>query len=135
MRAADRPPEPPAHRAPTVLLVDDVPLMLAMYGRYLERAGFHVVTAGSGEAALEQLMNIAPNLIIVDYMMPGMSGAQLVEAIRQRSATRTTPILFLTAVGDDREAIESAFSHGATAYLAKPAAPELFVEMVRSLLA
>jgi CheY-like chemotaxis protein len=117
----------------TILLVDDAPIVLATYGRYLELDGYRVRTAESGAAALEQLKTLTPALIVLDYMMPGMNGHELLSAIREAPATSETPVVFLTSAGDDADAIEKAFALGASAYLEKPVPRGLFVEMVDSL--
>ena len=123
-----------ADDAATVLLVDDTPIVLATYGRYLELEGYQVRTAESGADALEQLKTLQPALIVLDYMMPKMTGHELLSALRAAPATRATPVIFLTSAGDDTEAIEKAFALGANAYLEKPVPRGLFVEMVTSLL-
>ena len=117
----------------TVLLVDDAAIARATYGRYLELEGYDVRTAESGDAALEQLRTMTPALIVLDYMMPGMDGHELLGKIRKAPATSSTPVIFLTGAGDDTEAIEKAFALGANAYLEKPIPRGLFVEMVSSL--
>jgi CheY-like chemotaxis protein len=65
--------------AGSVLLVDDEPVVLSVLARGLREAGYHVVTATNGEAALEQLHRAAFDLLITDMVMPGMSGSELTE--------------------------------------------------------
>lgn len=120
--------------ARTVLLVDDTPLVLAMYGRYLSAEGYDVRTAESGRAALAQLASVQPALIIVDGMMPQMSGHELLAQIRARAETAATPVIFLTAAGREDGAVARAYALGADAYLEKPIPRGEFLAKVRELI-
>ena len=116
-----------------ILVVDDEIGALKLIGIMLERGGFEVVEARDARAALEVLEGIAPDLIILDVMMPGMNGIDLCKVIRQRDATQKTPVLILSARGD-AESIIQGIEAGANDYLPKPILHHDLVSKVRSML-
>ncbi len=83
-----------------ILLVDDDEDMLAMTGRWLEKAGHAVIKASSGSEALELLGKGAPDLILLDYAMPIMDGPMVLQAIRSNDACKNIPILYRTGMDD-----------------------------------
>ncbi|RJX74958.1 response regulator [Pseudomonas sp. LS-2] len=97
----------------TVLILDDEYLVADILSFALEDEGYLTVTAGSGKKALEILDRERPDLIITDYMMPGMTGVEFADAVRRRESHQTTPIILMS---------------GAQAYLGA-ARPDLFVEV------
>ncbi len=98
-----------------ILLVDDSPIMLETYGRYLRRAGHFVVAVSSGRAALAAAAERTPDLVVLDYLMPGMSGDQVLEKLRALDATRRLPTLILTAGDDELTKLARAIELGVTA--------------------
>lgn len=116
-----------------ILVVDDEIGALKLIGIMLERGGFEVVEARDARAALEVLDGVAPDLIILDVMMPGMNGIDLCKVIRQREATQKTPVLILSARGD-AESIIHGIEAGANDYLPKPILHHDLVSKVRSML-
>jgi CheY-like chemotaxis protein len=80
----------------TVLILDDEYLIADILSFALEDEGYMTVTAGSGNRALEILDRERPDLIITDYMMPGMTGVEFADAVRQRIAHKQTPILLMS---------------------------------------
>ena len=116
---------------PTVLIADDDPKLLKMLGRTLTYEGFHVVTAADGLEALARAEARRPDVIVLDWLMPGLSGIEV--ATRLRAAHDETMILMLTArdaVEDRVEGLES----GADDYLVKPFAPVELLARVHALL-
>src|SRR5215210_3750619 len=111
---------------PVILLVDDDPSLLAVVSRRLEREGYSVRTAPSGQAALKQLDGFWPALVIVDLMMPGMDGFELCRRIKLLA---DLPILVLSAV-DASEAKVSALERYAEDYVTKPFDPDELVARV-----
>ena len=99
-----------------ILAIDDDPLMLKLISQTLQVEGFTVHTAGSGRDGLALFHQIAPDLVILDVMMPGMSGWEVCERLRQ---TSSVPIIFLTAL-DSVENVVQGLTGGADDYLAKP---------------
>jgi two-component system phosphate regulon response regulator OmpR len=122
---------PPAIEAAHILVVDDDARLRALLQRFLTDQGFRVSAAADAAAARAALVGMAFDLIVLDIMMPGESGLELVEALRRRGSE--TPILLLTARGasDDRVA---GFEHGADDYLAKPFDPRELALRIRTIL-
>jgi DNA-binding response OmpR family regulator len=102
----------------TVLVIDDSLTYREALKRGLEEAGYHVLTAASGEEGLRSAAHARPNAIIVDGFMPGIDGATVVRQIRQDSALRKTPCILLTA-SEDRGDELKALDAGADAYVRK----------------
>jgi two-component system response regulator CpxR len=113
-----------------LLLVDDDEELATMLQEYLEPEGFAVEWAGDGPNALQRLDDAAFDLIILDVMMPGMNGFEVLRRIR---AERDTPVLMLTARGDDVDRIVG-LEIGADDYLAKPFNPRELVARLRAVL-
>lgn len=112
---------------PAVLLVDDDLTLLAVLGRRVARAGFDVRTASSGSAALKQLEESWPALLVVDLMMPGMDGFELSRRVKQIA---DLPIIVLSAV-DASEAKVSALELYAEDYVTKPFDPDELVARIQ----
>lgn len=115
----------------TVLIVDDDQKLLRMLHRTLAYEGFDVVTATDGKEALEQVEIRRPDVIVLDWLMPGLSGIQVIE--RLRAARDDVMILMLTArdaIEDRVEGLES----GADDYLIKPFAPAELLARIQALL-
>ena len=117
----------------TVLVVDDEIGALTLIGIMLERGGFSVLKAKDGKSALNVLDENQPNLIILDVMMPGMSGIELCQRIRERPETETTPVLILSA-RNDADSIMSGMEAGANDYLPKPILHHDLVTKVRNMI-
>lgn len=121
-------------RAATVLAVDDDPIQRELYGIYLGPPDIRLVTAGSGEAALELIGSAAFAAAIVDYDMPGMNGLELVRRLRADPRFATQPIVMVTG-RDDLIGRNPALESGATALVYKPVDWRGLAELVRSLVA
>ena len=106
-----------------ILVVDDQPANLRAVSALLTRHGCEVVTAGNGEEALALAEAQVPDLLLLDMMMPGMDGFELLERIQQHPELRKLPAIFLTAA-QDREMLLRAFAVGAVDYVTKPFIPE-----------
>ncbi|MEO5351641.1 MAG: response regulator transcription factor [Magnetococcus sp. XQGC-1] len=113
----------PRHPPPSLLLVDDDQELCAMLVRYLSAEGFYCSVAHDGEQALAIAMAEPFDALILDIMLPKLSGMEVLERLRQ---VRTTPVLMLTARGDDFSSIQGLES-GADDYLAKPCNPKVLV--------
>jgi DNA-binding response OmpR family regulator len=107
----------------TVLVVDDEPMVVEIVRRYLQREGFAVVTASSGDQALTKASDsdVGPDLVILDVMLPGLSGVEVCRRLRKERGVMT-PIILLTARGEESERIDG-LSAGADDYVMKPFSP------------
>ena len=116
-----------------ILVVDDEPDIVALVAYHLAKAGFRVSTATNGMDAVEQARNEQPSLIVLDLMLPGMSGFEVLEAIRRDPSTGDVAILMLTARKDEPDRVRG-FSLGADDYLTKPFSPAELVLRVKAIL-
>ncbi len=113
-----------------VLLVDDDPTVAEVASSYLRATGFVVEEAGDGFAALHAAERFAPDLIVLDRMLPGIDGLEVFRRLRERVAT---PVVLLTALGSEDDRI-AGLEAGADDYLAKPFSPRELVLRVQSVL-
>jgi CheY-like chemotaxis protein len=103
----------------TILVVDDLPANRDLMARRLERSGFRVVSAASGPEALELLRRAPVDLVLLDIMMPGMTGLDVLKTVRMTRTTATLPVVMVTARTDSEDVVE-ALSLGANDYVTKP---------------
>jgi DNA-binding response OmpR family regulator len=115
---------------PTVLVVDDEPIVRDVVVRYLERDGYTALQAASGDEARHLLEREPPSLVVLDVMLPGVSGLELCRWIRSRS---DLPIVMLTALGEEADRIVG-LELGADDYLTKPFSPRELAVRVRNLM-
>jgi len=113
-----------------VLVVDDEPIVRDVVSRYLVRSGFSVGSAADGEAALEAFEQEAPDLVLLDLMLPRIDGIEVFRRMRSRA---TTPVIMLTAKGTESDRI-AGLELGADDYVAKPFSPREIVARVRAVL-
>jgi DNA-binding response OmpR family regulator len=116
---------------PKLLIVDDDRELAAMLTEYLDREGFEVTTVADGVQGLAQLAGVAPDLLILDVMLPGMNGLDVLRRIR--AERMRIPVLMLTARGDDVDRILG-LELGADDYLAKPFNPRELAARIRAIL-
>jgi DNA-binding response OmpR family regulator/DNA-binding CsgD family transcriptional regulator len=107
------------HAAHVVLIVDDVPENLAVLHDALDEAGFTVLVANNGAAALERAQQVVPDIILLDAVMPGMDGFEVCRRLRAHMRTRAIPVVFMTGL-TEAEHVVSAFDAGGTDYVTKP---------------
>ncbi len=100
----------------------------------LRRRGYEVLDANAGDVALELVRRELPDLVILDVMMPGLTGLQVAQALGEDPATASIPIVMLSAKGQVSE-VEAGLSSGARAYLVKPFAPQELAGRVAEILA
>lgn len=113
--------------------MDDEEDLLDLLSYALEREGFEVVTAQNGAEGLQKAQDVRPDLVVLDIMMPSMDGIELCQRLREDAQLRLTPILMLTARGEERDEIEG-LDAGADDYLPKPTTAALLLSHVRALL-
>ena len=116
-----------------ILVVDDEPDILEILSYNLKKEGFIVYTAANGKDALEVAKKEAPDLIILDVMMPDMDGMETCLQLRETPQLKNVLIAFLTARGEDYSQI-SGFEAGADDYITKPIKPRILVSRIKALL-
>ena len=116
-----------------ILCVDDEPDILEILKYNLSNEGYDVTTAADGKSAIKIALNIIPNLIIMDVMMPKMDGIEACETLRSNEKFNDTIIMFLTARGEDYSHV-AAYDAGADDYVTKPVKPKVLVSKVKGLL-
>ena len=117
-------------KKPVVVVIDDEPSILEVSQRYFEHAGFIVHTAINGTRGLELVRELKPDLVVLDVMLPGLNGFQVLEMIRAES---NTPVLMLTARGEEIDRLRGLES-GADDYLVKPFSPRELVARAKAIL-
>jgi CheY-like chemotaxis protein len=105
--------------AATILVVDDLPANRDLMSRRLERSGFRVLTAGSGAEALEAVRQSGVDMVLLDIMMPGMTGLDVLRTLRATRSSAALPVLMVTAKTDSEDVVE-ALALGANDYITKP---------------
>ncbi len=116
-----------------ILVVDDEPDITALAAYHLARAGYRVSTAASGTEGLASAIEERPDLMVLDLMLPGISGFEVLRRMRGRPDTATMGVILLTARRDEADRIEG-LSLGADDYVVKPFSPEELVLRVKAVL-
>jgi two-component system phosphate regulon response regulator PhoB len=119
--------------APRILVVDDEPDLLELVRFTLAQEGFAVVTAATGEDALARLRRDAPDLLILDLMLPDVPGTEIARRLRADAGLKDLPVLMLTAKSEEVDRVVG-FELGADDYVTKPFSPRELVLRVRALL-
>lgn len=114
-----------------ILLVDDQPMLIDLLSEFLSSEGYDVSTHTDGLTALQQMLNLRPDLVITDFSMPGMNGAALLTAMRENAYLHDTPVLVLS--GRPEHEIDAA-CEGYAAYMRKPADPVEVLKTIRRVL-
>jgi two-component system response regulator ResD len=120
------------HSRGSVLIVDDEPTIGEVVSRYLDRAGYDTCVALDGASALQKLEQHSPDLVVLDLMLPRISGLELMRRIRDRKTERTS-IILLTAKGEETDRIVG-LRLGADDYVVKPFSPAELVARVDAVL-
>ena len=123
----------PSSAAPSILVVDDTPLNAKLLADLLGAKGYRPVTAASGPEALQKLADEKPDLVLLDVMMPGMSGYEVCAAIRADPAHAMLPVVLVTALDPASERVKG-LEAGADDFLSKPVAQAELLARVKSLL-
>jgi two-component system phosphate regulon response regulator PhoB len=116
-----------------ILVVDDEPDITALVAYHLAKEGYRVTTAGNGSDALRSAREERPDLVVLDLMLPGLSGFDVLADLRRREETREVGVILLTARKEEPDRIKG-LSLGADDYLAKPFAPKELVLRVAAIL-
>src|SRR2546426_584444 len=119
--------------ASRVLIVEDERDIRDLLVLHLQRDGYQVSTAGTGEDALLQVRQSPPDLVLLDLMLPAMSGLEVCRRLRQEQTTATLPILMLTAKADEVDRVVG-LELGADDYVVKPFSPKELIARIRAVL-
>ncbi|MBW4093593.1 MAG: phosphate regulon transcriptional regulatory protein PhoB [Proteobacteria bacterium] len=118
---------------PLVLVVEDEAALATMLRYNLEKQGFRVEEAADGQEALTRIAETQPDLVLLDWMLPALSGLEVCRQIRRRPATRDLPVIMVTARTEDQDAVRG-LNTGADDYITKPFNTEALVARMRALL-
>lgn len=118
---------------PTILVVEDEAPLLTLLRYNLEKQGFRVEEAADGQEALLRVSEGKPDLILLDWMLPALSGLEVCRQIRRRPNTRDLPIIMVTARTEDQDAVR-ALDTGADDYISKPFVMDALLARIRALL-
>ena len=116
-----------------ILIIEDDPSLVELLKYNLEIEGFDVSVARDGEEGLEAIDTQDPDLVVLDWMLPNMSGIEICRQMRQRTATRSTPVIMLTAKGEETDRIRG-LETGADDYIVKPFSPAELTARIKAVL-
>ena len=116
-----------------ILIVDDEEDILELVGYNLARKGYRTVYATSGEDALNKTRSEMPDLIVLDLMLPGIDGLEVMKALKKDSDTENIPTVMLTAKGEEGDIVKG-LELGADDYITKPFSPRVLLARVRAVL-
>jgi two-component system phosphate regulon response regulator PhoB len=119
--------------AATVLVVEDEPAIQELISYNLQQAGHQAMRAGSAEDALNIMRHALPDLVLVDWMLPGLSGMELAKRIKADKRTKTVPIIMLTARAAEEDKL-AGLETGADDYITKPFSPRELNARVKAVL-
>lgn len=118
---------------PIVLVVEDEAALVTLLRYNLEKQGFRVEEAVDGAEALRKIAEVGPDLVLLDWMLPTMSGLEVCRHIRRRPDLRTLPIIMVTARSEDHDAVRG-LDTGADDYITKPFSMDALLARIRALL-
>ena len=127
------PRTPPSALAPRILVVEDESALSLLLAYNLEAEGYSVERVERGDEAELRLLETPPDLLILDWMLPGLSGIEICRRLRAREATRHMPVIMLTARDDEAERVRG-LSTGADDYVVKPFSVRELMARVQALL-
>ena len=117
----------------TILIIEDEEAIRAMVSNFLSMANFQVMEAESGEQAFNLIYNNKPDLILLDWMLPTISGIEILRKLRRDDLTKSIPVIMLTAKSTEDNLI-SGLKSGADDYITKPFSPKELLARIESLL-
>jgi two-component system phosphate regulon response regulator PhoB len=117
----------------TLLIVDDEVAIRDMIRISLEHAGFNVISAKNASEAYIKIIDLKPDLVLLDWMLPGGSGIELARRLRRDDITRDLPIIMLTARASEDNMVQG-LDEGADDYVVKPFSPKELIARIRSVL-
>lgn len=123
----------PLEIQPLILIVEDEDAIASMISYNLQREGYKFKIAKDGEEALIAVSEVRPDLILLDWMLPSLSGIDVCKSLRKNSETRNIPIIMLTAKGEESDII-TGLDTGADDYIVKPFSPSQLVSRIKAVL-
>lgn len=122
-------------RVPRILSIEDDVDLQQVVAYVLKKKGWEVVFAYDGKDGLEKALELKPNLILLDMMLPGLNGIEVITELKANETTRAIPVIVMTAFPSDAQFLESiAVAMGAVEYLAKPVHIDVLVSTIERLL-
>jgi len=118
---------------PRILMIEDERALTEVLTYNLEREGYETIVAHDGQEGLRKAQTLLPDLVILDLMLPLLSGLEVCRELRAGERTRAIPILMLTAKAEETDQVVG-FSLGADDYVTKPFSPKVLVQRIRALL-
>ncbi len=119
--------------AATILVVEDEPAIQELIAYNLKQAGHQALRADNAEQALNLVSNALPDLVLLDWMLPGLSGIEFARRLRADKRTRTIPIIMLTARSDEQDKL-AGLDTGADDYITKPFSPRELMARIKAVL-
>jgi two-component system alkaline phosphatase synthesis response regulator PhoP len=119
--------------AKKIMVIDDEPYIARVIKFKLEQEGYTVYSANDGISGLEKIRQEKPDLVLLDVMMPGLSGYEVCQKIKADTALSQIPVVILTAKGQERDR-EQGLSVGASDYITKPFSPNRLLELVKTMI-
>jgi len=116
-----------------ILAVDDERHIVRLVQVNLEKAGYSVITAFDGEEALQKVKNENPDLIVLDIMMPGINGLEVLKRLQANNLTKDIPVIMLTAKAQDED-VFIGWKYGCSCYLTKPFNPRELMTFIDRIL-
>ena len=117
---------------PTVMIVEDEEALLTLLQYNLDKEGYKVVTVSDGEEAVLMIKETAPDLVLLDWMLPSLSGIEVCRQLRARNETRNLPIIMITSRTGEKHR-DRALSIGVNEYLGKPYQESVLLEAIQRL--
>lgn len=119
--------------AKKIMVVDDEPYIARVIKFKLEQEGYNVISANDGQTGLQRIREEKPDLVLLDVMMPGLSGYDVCQQLKQDPALAGIPVVILTAKGQERDR-EQGLNLGASDYITKPFSPNRLLELVKNMI-
>ena len=117
----------------SILIADDEPNQLELMSYNLKKAGFSIIRSENGEDALIKVEDLRPDLVILDWMMPFLSGVEVCRKLRSQASTRQIPIIMLSARGEEGDRTLG-LDIGADDYITKPFSPKELISRIKAIL-
>lgn len=119
--------------AKKIMVVDDEPYIARVIKFKLEQEGYEVISANDGQSGLQKIKEEKPDMVLLDVMMPGLSGYEVCQKIKEDAELAGIPVVILTAKGQERDR-EQGLTMGASDYITKPFSPNRLLELVKNMI-